>query len=103
LCEGKILKFSSHAIRIYPLSGVGLIVEFFEQEEEHDGVHADPPYEGFRVVAFGEEELESVEHDSDELNLREGREEQLVGLNTILSSHKATLLVLLLFDAFVSP
>jgi hypothetical protein len=75
--RGKFRKFSSLEISIYPLSGVGLIVEFFEKEEEHDGVHADPPNEGFRVVAFGEEELESVEHDSDELNLREGRRETI--------------------------
>lgn len=45
---------------IVHLSTVGLIVEFLEQEEEHNGVHADPPDEGFRIVAIDEEELESV-------------------------------------------
>jgi hypothetical protein len=55
---------------IYPLSIVGLFVELLEKEEEHNGVHANPPDEGFRVIAVGEEKLEGVKHDSDELNLK---------------------------------
>lgn len=43
------------------------LVELVEEEEEHDGVHADPPDEGARVVAVDEEELEGVHHDRDEL------------------------------------
>lgn len=58
---------------IYPLSIVGLIVEFFEQEEEHNSVHSDPPNEGFRVVAVNKQKLEGVEHDSNKLNLKEFR------------------------------
>lgn len=55
---------------IYPLALVGLLVEFFEQEEEHDGVHSNPPDEGFRVVAVDEQELESMKHDENELDLK---------------------------------
>lgn len=55
---------------IYLLAGVRLFVEFFEQEEEHHGVHADPPDEGFRVIAIDEEKLESVQHDEDKLDLK---------------------------------
>jgi hypothetical protein len=47
-----------------------LIVEFFEEVKEHDGVHANPPYEGFWIVAVDEEKLESVKHDENELNLK---------------------------------
>lgn len=48
---------------------VGLIVEFFEEEEEHDRVHPYPPDERPWIVAIDEEQLECVHHDSDELNL----------------------------------
>lgn len=34
---------------------VRLVVELLEQEEEHDGVHADPPDEGTGVVAVDEQ------------------------------------------------
>lgn len=57
---------------IYPLSLVGLFVELFEQEEEHDGVHSNPPDEGFRIITVDEQELESVKHDENELNLKSG-------------------------------
>lgn len=33
---------------------VGGLVELVEEEEEHDGVHADPPDKGARVVAVDE-------------------------------------------------
>lgn len=46
---------------------VGALVELVEQEEEHDGVHADPPDERARVVAVDEEQLEGVYHDGDKL------------------------------------
>lgn len=52
----------------YSLS-VGFFVEFVEQEEEHDSVHADPPNKCTWIVAVDEEKLESMEHDQDELNL----------------------------------
>lgn len=51
---------------------VALLVEFLEQEEKHDGVHADPPDERLRVVAFDEEQLEGVDYDGDELHHLEG-------------------------------
>lgn len=47
---------------------VGLVVEVFEKEEEHDGVHADPPDERSRVVAVDEQQLEGVHHDTHELD-----------------------------------
>lgn len=47
-----------------------MLIEFFEKEEEHDGVHADPPDEGLWIVAVDEEKLECVQHDRDELNLK---------------------------------
>lgn len=45
-----------------------LLVELLEQEEEHDGVHSDPPDESFRVIAVDEQQLESVHHDGQELH-----------------------------------
>lgn len=48
---------------------VGCLVELVEQEEEHHGVHADPPDKSFRVIAIDEEQLEGVNHDQNELNL----------------------------------
>lgn len=46
-----------------------MIEEVLEQEEEHAGVHADPPDESDRVLAWVvEEKLEGVRHDGDELN-----------------------------------
>jgi len=45
-----------------------LIVELLEQEEEHDGVHADPPHESFRVIAVDEQQLEGVDHYGQELH-----------------------------------
>lgn len=47
------------------------LVEFVEQEQEHDGVHADPPDKRLRVVALDEQQLERVHHDRHELNLVE--------------------------------
>lgn len=47
---------------------VRLLVELLEQEEEHDGVHADPPDESFWIVAVDEQQLESVDHDGQELH-----------------------------------
>lgn len=52
------------------LAVVGLFVKFFEQEEEHDSMHANPPYEGFWIVAIDEEKLKSVKHDKYKLNLK---------------------------------
>jgi len=49
-----------------------LLVELLEQEEEHYGVHADPPDESLRVVAVDEEQLERVQHDSQELQHLQG-------------------------------
>lgn len=54
---------------IYPRFRVGLVVEVFEEEEEHDGVHADPPDEGAGVVAVDEQQLERVHHYTYELHL----------------------------------
>lgn len=59
-------------LKFYPLSVIRLLVEFLEQEEEHNGVHADPPDEGFWIVAVDEEKLESVKHDEHKLNLKGG-------------------------------
>lgn len=48
---------------------VGTLVEFVEQEEEHDGMHANPPHKRPWIVAVDEQQLECVYHDGDELNL----------------------------------
>lgn len=48
---------------------VGLVVEVFEEEEEHNGVHSDPPDECARVVAVDEQQLERVYHYTYKLNL----------------------------------
>lgn len=58
---------------MYLRFGVGLVVEVFEKEEEHDGVHADPPDESARVVAFDEQQLECMHHNADELNLESSK------------------------------
>jgi len=50
-----------------PLLLVTLLIELLEQEEEHDGVHADPPDERLWIVALDEEQLEGMDHDCDEL------------------------------------
>lgn len=36
------------------LFNIGLFVEFSEQEEEHNGVHSNPPDEGFGIITFNE-------------------------------------------------
>lgn len=53
---------------------VRVLVELVEQEEEHDGVHSDPPDERLRVVAVDEEQLERVHHDGDKLDHLQGGE-----------------------------
>lgn len=53
---------------------VRALVELVEQEEEHDGVHSDPPDERLRVVAVDEEQLERVHHDGDKLDHLQGGE-----------------------------
>lgn len=60
------------ALRTYPILFrlVRCLVEFVEQEQEHKGVHADPPDECPRIIALDEEQLECVHHDSDELHLK---------------------------------
>lgn len=54
-----------------PSVEVRLSVEVPEEEEEHDGVHSDPPDENSGVVTVDEEELERVDHDEDELHLKQ--------------------------------
>jgi len=49
-----------------------LIVKLLEQEEEHYGVHADPPDESLWVVAVDKEQLERMYHDSQELQHLQG-------------------------------
>lgn len=46
------------------------LVKFVEQEQEHKGVHADPPDERSRIITFDEEQLECVYHDGDKLHLK---------------------------------
>lgn len=49
---------------------VCLIVEFFEEEEEHDRVHSDPPHKRTGVITINKQQLEGMYHDSDELHLK---------------------------------
>lgn len=49
---------------------VRLLVEIGEQEQEHDTVQSDPHHETLRVVALGEQQLELVREDGDELGLQ---------------------------------
>jgi hypothetical protein len=46
---------------------IALLVKLIEEEEKHDGMHADPPYKSFGIIAVDEEELECVYHDCNEL------------------------------------
>ena len=55
---------------IYPLAIVGLFVELFEEEEEHNSMHSNPPHEGFWIIAVNEEKLESMSHNCNELDLK---------------------------------
>jgi hypothetical protein len=48
---------------------VSILVEVREEEEEHDGVHSNPPYEGTRIVAIHKQQLEGVSHNANELYL----------------------------------
>lgn len=48
---------------------VAALVKIREEAEEEDAVTADPPDKGLGVVAIDEEQLESVHHNGDELNL----------------------------------
>lgn len=48
---------------------VAALVKIGEEAEEEDAVTADPPDKGLGVVAIDEEQLESVHHNGDELNL----------------------------------
>ena len=52
-----------------PRRRVRLVVEVFKEEEEHDGVHSDPPDESTRVVTVDEQQLERVHHYTYELHL----------------------------------
>lgn len=49
-----------------------MFVKLLEKEEEHHGVHADPPDERFRVIAVDEQQLECVNHDSQKLQHLKG-------------------------------
>lgn len=52
------------------------MIEFSEQIEEHNSVHADPPHEGSWVIAIGSsKKLESVNEDENELNLKSSEED----------------------------
>lgn len=55
---------------------VGCLVELVEQEEEHNGVHADPPDKSFWIIAVNEEQLEGVNHDQNKLNLQGTKEKK---------------------------
>lgn len=44
-------------------------IEFVEQEEEHNSVHANPPDERSWIVAVNEQQLECMNHNSYKLNL----------------------------------
>jgi len=61
-----------YAYRLFRRFRVLLLVKLLKQEEEHNGVHADPPDESLRVVAVDEEQLERVQHDGQELQHLQG-------------------------------
>lgn len=78
----------SKTVNTYSLF-VGFFVEFVEQEEEHDSVHANPPDKCTWVVAIDEQQLESMKHDQDELNLfkcRNSKSYQLIFVSSTLFS-----------------
>jgi len=70
LCQALCFPIGCHSVSSRLLtccSVIRLVVEFLEEEEEHDSVHADPPDEGSWVVAVDEKQLEGVHHDGNEL------------------------------------
>lgn len=56
----------------FPSFLIGLFVEFVEEEEEHDGMHANEPDKCTRIVTLDEQQLECMNHNGDELNHLEG-------------------------------
>jgi len=57
-------------VNTYNSRSVGLLVKLVKEEVEHDGVHSDPPYKGFRVIAVDEKKLERMHHNGNELHLK---------------------------------
>jgi hypothetical protein len=55
----------------FPLLLVSLFVEFIEEEEEHDSMHANEPHKCTRVVAINEQQLEGMYHNRYKLDLME--------------------------------
>jgi hypothetical protein len=49
---------------------VSLFVEFVEEEEEHNSMHANEPYKCTGIVAFSEQQLECMYHNHNKLDLR---------------------------------
>lgn len=65
---------------------VSLLVEVGEEEVEHDGVHSNPPDKSAGVVAVGEKQLEGVQHNHHELNLKRDlrkEDQKFVSLNIL--------------------
>lgn len=58
-----------YEINFYLGFGIGLVVEVFKEEEEHDSVHSDPPDEGSWVVTLDEQQLEGMHHYTNKLHL----------------------------------
>lgn len=58
--------FFTYAILLRLIRG---LVELVEQEQEHDGMHANPPDERLRIVALDEQQLEGMHHDRHKLHL----------------------------------
>lgn len=68
--HNKTKKIKQYSDTYRSASFVGLFVEFIEQEEEHNGMHANPPHKGFRIIAIDEQQLEGMDHNQNELNLK---------------------------------
>jgi hypothetical protein len=63
----------------FPLLLVSLFVEFIEEEEKHDSMHANEPYKCTRVVAVDEQQLEGMYHNCYKLDLMEKEKLQCNG------------------------
>ena len=64
-----ILKNYSYCITYRSAALVGLFVEFIEQEEEHNSMHANPPNKSFGIITVNEEQLEGMYHNGNKLYL----------------------------------
>lgn len=69
-------KLNNNYLEIWFVCG---FVEFIEKEEEHNGMHADPPDKCTWIIAIDEKQLECMSHNEHELDLWEKKHTHVYG------------------------